>query len=113
MWRMAMTSVWVNIDGRGVACVLHEAAGRLEGNEHEIVVDFASVQRIDLDALRAMEGLASAADENSATVVLVGVSVEVYKVLKLMKLASRFSYAPRDLSEAEKELSRHAESCAK
>jgi anti-anti-sigma regulatory factor len=110
---MAITSLWVNIDGRGVARVLQEAAGRLEGNEHEIVVDFASVQRIDLDGLRAMEGLASAAHEISVNVVLVGVSVEVYRVLKLMKLASRFSYAPRDLSEAGEELSRHAEPCAK
>jgi hypothetical protein len=40
-----------------------------------------------------MEEFASAADEKSVKVVLCGVNVGAYKVLKLAKLASRFSFS--------------------
>jgi len=39
-----------------------------------------------------MESLAGRADEKAVKVVLRGVNVDIYKVLKLMKLAPRFSF---------------------
>lgn len=87
-----MIAVWLNVDGNGIAAGLREAAERLDSKESEVIVDFAAVRRIDLDALRAMEGLVRVADEKAVKVVLRGVNVEIYKVLKLTKLARRFSF---------------------
>ena len=39
-----------------------------------------------------MAELASIAEDKSIKVVLRGVNVEIYRVLKLLKLASRFSF---------------------
>ena len=39
-----------------------------------------------------METLADSADEKAVKVVLRGVNIDIYKVLKLAKLASRFSF---------------------
>ena len=58
----------------------------------ELVLDFSSVHRIDPTALSAMEKLADAADGKSVKILLRGVDVNVYKVLKLMKLTHRFSF---------------------
>jgi anti-anti-sigma regulatory factor len=107
---MATIAVWLNIDGRGVASALQEAAEKLDGDGGDVIVDFASVQRIDSSALRAMQEFAGVAEEKSVKVVLRGVSVEVYKVLKLTRLASKFSYVSRDLDRSGEELTRHAES---
>jgi len=90
--RMAIQSVWLNVDEKGVVAALQEAGEKLDGSEGEVIVDFAPVQRIDLRALEAIEALASIADKKSVKVVLRGVNVDVYKVLKLMKLAPRFSF---------------------
>jgi ABC-type transporter Mla MlaB component len=48
--------------------------------------------RIDAIALSAMAEFADIADSKGVKVVLRGVNVGVYKVLKLVKLASRFSF---------------------
>jgi hypothetical protein len=40
-----------------------------------------------------MEALAGAADDKGIKVVLRGVNVDIYKVLKLAKLSSRFAFA--------------------
>ena len=58
----------------------------------EVVLDFSSVRRIDPSALRAMEKLAGIADDKAVKVVLRGVNVDIYKVLKLVKLTPRFSF---------------------
>jgi anti-anti-sigma regulatory factor len=50
------------------------------------------VRRIDPSALRAIEEFAGTADDKGVKVVLCGVNVDVYKVLKLMRLAPRFSF---------------------
>jgi len=55
-------------------------------------LDFASVRRLDPGAVKAMEKLAGIADDKTVRVVLRGVNVEIYKVLKLVKLARRFSF---------------------
>jgi anti-anti-sigma regulatory factor len=88
--------MWRNIDEKCVVSALQEAAERLDGVEGEVVLDFESVRRIDSRALRAMEGFAGVADKKAIKVVLRDVNVDVYKVLKLMKLASRFAFATCD-----------------
>ena len=89
---MEMIAVWLKIDEERVAQALQEAQERLDSVEGEVALDFSSVRRIDSSALRAMEELADIADEKDVKVALRGVNVGVYKVLKLVKLASRFSF---------------------
>ena len=79
---------------RCLACepALREAGEKLDGTEGEVGLDFSSVCRIDPTALRAMEEFVGVANDKGVNVVLCGVSVGVYKVLKLARLASRFSF---------------------
>ena len=89
---METIAAWLNIDEKSIVPALREAAEKLDGAEKEVVLDFASVRRIDSSALRAIEGFASIADKKTVKVVLRGVNVDVYKVLKLVKLTPRFSF---------------------
>ena len=89
---MAMISELLKIDEERVVQGLQEAGEKLDGVEGEVILDFSSVRRIDASALKAMEEFAGIADDKSVRVVLRGVNVDVYKVLKLVKLTSRFSF---------------------
>jgi len=89
---MATIAVFLNIDGERIIPTLQEAGEKLDSAEGEAVLDFSSVLRIDASALRAMEDFARIADEKAVKVVLRGVNVDVYKVLKLVKLTRRFSF---------------------
>jgi anti-anti-sigma regulatory factor len=60
--------------------------------EGEAVLDFSSVLRIDANAVRALEELAGLADDRSVKVVLRAVNMDIYMVLKLLRLAERFSF---------------------
>lgn len=90
---MAMNTVRMNIRETEVVLGLQEARERLDGTGGEAVLDFSSVRRIDSDALRAMEEFACLAHEKAVKVVLRDVNVDVYRVLKLVKLTRRFSFA--------------------
>ena len=89
---MAMISVLLKIDEEHVVDALREAADKLDSSDGEVVLDFSSVCKIAPSAIQALENLASVANNKSVKVVLRGVNVDVYKVLKLVKLASRFSF---------------------
>ena len=89
---MTMNAEWLEIDGERVVQDLQAAREALDGAQNDVVLDFSSVRRIDPSALRAMEKLAGIADEKAVKVVLRGVNVDIYKVLKLVKLTSRFSF---------------------
>ena len=89
---MAMIDVWHKIEEASVVQALKEAGEKLDSTENEVVLDFSSVSRIDASGLIAMEEFANKADDKGVKVALRGVNVSVYKVLKLMKLASRFSF---------------------
>ena len=91
---MATNVTWVKVDGDCPDHALREAGAKLHGLEGELVLDFSSVRRIDPALLRAMESLADKVNGAMSKLVLSGVSVEIYKVLKLSKLASRFSFRP-------------------
>lgn len=92
--RMTMTTsiVWHEIDGERVANSLQETCEKLNGDAGNMSLDFSSVRRVDPGALKAMDELASLADGKSVKIALRAVNVDVYRVLKLMKLASRFSF---------------------
>lgn len=87
-----MSAVFLNMDETRLVEALREALGKLDGTDDEAILDFSSVNRIDSSAVRAMEELARVAGEQNIKVVLRGVNVDVYKVLKLVKLAPRFSF---------------------
>ena len=57
-----------------------------------MVLDFSAVRRIDPNAVKALEELAGLADDRSVKVVLRAVNMDIYRVLKLLKLAPRFSF---------------------
>lgn len=89
---MAVIAVFLNIDQHRVAPALHEAGEKLNGGEGEVILDFSSVCRVDSRALQAMEELARKAEDRAVKIVLRGVNVDIYKVLKLVKLTRRFSF---------------------
>jgi len=88
---MTMINVWVQIDEGRVTQMLVEAKERLDSLGDDVLLDFSSLRRLDPSGLCALEDLASAADGKAVNVRLRGVNVDVYKVLKLARLSSRFS----------------------
>jgi anti-anti-sigma regulatory factor len=89
---METIAMWLEIDEQNFRRALQEAGEKLASIQDEIVLDFSSVLRIDPCSLRAMEEFTSMAADKGVKVVLRGVNVGVYKVLKLVRLASRFSF---------------------
>ncbi|HYM75368.1 MAG TPA: STAS domain-containing protein [Candidatus Dormibacteraeota bacterium] len=89
---MAMIVVLLNVNEERVVLDLQEAGGKLDSTQGEVVLDFSSVRRIDSSALQALEEFARIAEEKAVKVALRGVSVDVYKVLKLVRLTRRFSF---------------------
>ena len=90
--RMKTNSAWFTIDSGRVVGSLQDAQEKLASAEGEVALDFSSVNRIDSSAVNAMERLAGVADEKAVKVVLRGVNVDIYKVLKVVKLAPRFAF---------------------
>jgi len=87
-----MMGLCIEIDEEGVVQALREAAEKLNSVEGEVTLDFSSAPRTDPSAIRALQEFADIADDRGVTVVLRGVNIGVYKVLKLVKLAGRFSF---------------------
>jgi anti-anti-sigma regulatory factor len=79
--RMTTQAVWIQ-----------EAVDKLNSGEKEVILDFSSVLRIDGNAVSAIEELAGLADEKSVKVVLRAVNVDIYRVLKQLKLTQRFTF---------------------
>ncbi len=88
---MTMIDVWLEVDGSRVAQVLNEAGEKLDSGGGDVFLDFSAVRRIDPSGLRALEEFVGVADEKMVKITLRGVNVDVYKVLKLARLSSRFS----------------------
>lgn len=89
---MTANPIYVKIDPHCVVDSLQHAMETLNSGEGELVLDFSAVLRIDPGAARALQELADRADAKSARVVLQAVNIEIYKALKLLKLAQRFSF---------------------
>jgi anti-anti-sigma regulatory factor len=71
---------------------IQEAVEKVKSAEGDVVLDFSSVRRIDSSVVTALEELAGMAEGRSVKVVLRAVNVDVYKVLKLLKLSQRFAF---------------------
>ena len=89
---MAMSAVWTKIDEECVVLSLRDAIDKLDAADGDLTLDFSSVSRIDAVSIRTLEELAARADEKKVKIVLRGVNVDVYKVLKLVRLGHRFSF---------------------
>ncbi len=81
------------IDEKHAISALQEAGEKLDGSDGDAVLDLSSVRRVDSSMLRALEEFARVAEQKVVKVVLRGVNVDVYKVLKLVKLTRRFSFS--------------------
>src|SRR4051812_37059446 len=89
---MATVADWLKIDGENVGQALREARGKLKDADGETVLDLSAVNRIDASAIEALDNLGTAAKEKSIKVVLRGVNVGIYKVLKLSRLTTKFAF---------------------
>ena len=90
--RMTTNSAWIKVEPARMDHILRqEALDELSGTG-ELVLDFSCVPRIDVSALKGLEELARRAGEKSVKIALRAVNPGVYKVLKLAKLSSRFSF---------------------
>jgi anti-anti-sigma regulatory factor len=89
---MTTTAEVHKLNGDDVAQALEDICAKLNQSEGDLVLDFSGVRRIDPATVRAFEDLAAAADEKAAKIILQGVNVDVYKVLKLARLTARFSF---------------------
>jgi len=88
---MSTSSVYLRVNGDGLPSFT-ALIDCLKTTGGDLTLDFDLSRRIDAHALNALEALANHAGEKQVGVVLTGVSVDVYRVLKLVELASRFSY---------------------
>ena len=90
---MTTNAVWIRVDPEHPAQALQqEAVEKVNRAEGEVVLDFSSVLRIDSTVVRALEELAELAHDRSVKIVMCAVNVDVYRVLKLLKLTQRFSF---------------------
>jgi anti-anti-sigma regulatory factor len=89
---MATTAYLQKNDGERLTEELNAALVRLDNGELNITLDFSSVQRLSPPALQLLEKLAASSEERSVKVVLHGLAVNVYKVLKLARLSGRFDF---------------------
>jgi anti-anti-sigma regulatory factor len=89
---MATIAVWTKIEEDDAIEALREAEAKLDASNGDITLDFSSVHRINAGVVRAMEELVNRAEDKGVKVALRGVNVDVYKVLKLVKLSGRFTF---------------------
>ncbi len=89
---MATVAVMFKMDGERVLAALQQASEKLDAANGQLVLDFSAVRRVNPAALSAIEELAGLADSKGVKLALRGVNIDVYKVLKLARLAPRFSF---------------------
>lgn len=87
---MTTNRVSLNVDPECLVLQI-EAAETLKRAEGELVLDFSSVVRIDSRAALAMERLVDLASQTSRKIELRAVNTSIYRTLKLLKLAQRFT----------------------
>ena len=90
---MPTETVLHKIEDTNVADAVNRAAAELDAAGGDLLLDFSAVRRLDSAGLRAMENLVRTAEEKAIKVALREVNAGIYKVLKLMKLAERLSFA--------------------
>jgi len=89
----AIMAQFVKVDQKNVVAVLKEAGKELAKAEGEVVVDFSSLEWVDSALVKALQEFADTADCAGVKVGLRGVNIGIYRVLKLVGLTARFSFA--------------------
>ena len=89
---MAISALELNIDQKQVVSALQTAGEKLNGDGGEVVLDFSGVKRLDSNAVQALEEFVGLAEGKAFKPTIRGINVDVYKVLKLVKLTSRLSF---------------------
>lgn len=88
---MQTNSVWLIADAESAAGTLRETLNRLDPSQGEMVLDFSQVRRLNTNAVDVLHQLAGKAGDKGK-IVLRGVNVDVYRVLKLVKLTPHFTF---------------------
>ena len=82
----------IEVNGK-IAASLLKMEETLGASNADVVLDFSKLARVDASAIAALQQFASKAEQKGANVTLKNVNVDVYKVLKLVKLTRRFTFA--------------------
>jgi len=88
---MTTNAMWIQVDSEHTEAFRDEVIARLTRAEDDVVLDFSFVKRLDTKGVRVLEELAGLAEDQSVKLVLRAVNMDVYRVLKLLKLAERFT----------------------
>ena len=86
-------SVLVKLEAHNAGPALEAECQALDDGPGEAIVDFSGLSRIDSSVVAGLEAFLRAAESKSVKVILTGVNVDVYRVLKLVKLAAKVSFA--------------------
>ena len=89
---MAIVSEWLKMDDKHMRESLNAACARLQEGETELVLDFSAVKRLDAEALLRLGEIAAIAESKKARIAIRGINVDVYRVLKTARMASRFTF---------------------
>lgn len=83
---------FTSVDEQKLVFQLGSIAKDMQGEPREIALDFSSVSRLSSKDVIAIEAFVRTAEDKKVKVTLRGVNVPIYKSLKLVKLARRFSF---------------------
>ncbi len=86
---MSKIAVLLKVDQK-IDGVLSAAADKLNGNVGEVLLDLSAVHRVDPRGVHAIEEFVTRAQTRGVKVGVRLTDVDVYKVLKLVKLAPLF-----------------------
>lgn len=90
---MSTNALCLKLDSEHLPGLLRgEAMQQVSRGQPELLLDFSGVARIDASAIQALEDLARLAQDTNVRLRLCGVGIELYRVLKLLKLADRLSF---------------------
>lgn len=89
---MSANDLFLAVEEERIVPLLKETTVRLDWRQGQAVLDFSAVHRINSDALKALEDLAQVAEGKAVKIVLRGVTVDVYKVLKLIRMTHKVSF---------------------
>lgn len=89
---MATIALMIKLEEQHLADVLQEAGAKLDTAGGEVVLDFSCVRRVRPADVKALAEFSRLAETKAVKLVLRGVNVDIYKVLKLVRLASKLSF---------------------
>ncbi len=89
---MGTIAFLLKVEAESVSDALRQALEKLDSCNGELVLDFSSVGRLAPAAIRELAQLVDTATGCGVKLALRGVNIDIYKVLKLARLAPRISF---------------------